>query len=300
VAAKLSTMRTVARRTSHIDMADVTGGRGLRLSGGAQDSVSGRGVVASASVDATLDRTHTLLALSTTPGDPRVDALVGLTVGRGFRGAVDEILSSSEDAASPLYLLLDDLPVATLVSGYALLYRNDPSMRVVDPSRLQADLCAGWASEGTMLEAFRSSGRIPVPMGPPAADDVGLPPGAMRRERVVDVDDAGAVSAMFRDTHVDLDGHATVLHEYALTAALDRSSLVLSGVVATPVVLPWPECPAAAASAARLDGHALDELRELVRREFKGTSTCTHLNDLLRSLADLGPLGALLPSTNSA
>lgn len=294
-------MRTVARRTSHIDMADVTGGRGLRLSGGAQDSVSGRGVVASASVDATLGRAHTLESLSTTPGDPRVGALVGLTVGRGFRGAVDDVLSSPEDAASPLYLLLDDLPVATLISGYALLYRNDPSMRVVDPSRLQADLCAGWATEGTMLAAFRSSGRIPVPMGPPAAGDTDLPPGAMRRERAVEVDDAGAVSAMFRDTHVDRDGHATVLHEYALTAFLDRSSLVLSGVAATPVVLPWPECPAAAASAARLDGRAVDELRDLVRREFKGTSTCTHLNDLLRSLADLRVLVGLLPPfTNSA
>jgi hypothetical protein len=43
-----------------------------------------------------------------------------------------------------------------------------------------------------------------------------------------------------------------------------------------------------------LDGHAVGELRELVRREFKGTSTCTHLNDLLRSLADLGPLVRLL------
>jgi hypothetical protein len=273
-------------------MADVTGGRGLRLSGAAEDSVSGR-VVASASVDATLDRMHTLVSLSTTPGDERAGALVGLTVGRGFRGAVDDLLSSPADAASPLYLLLDDLPVATLISGYALLYRNDPSMRAVDASRLQADLCAGWATDGTMLAGFRSSGRIPVPMGPPAVADAGLPPGAMRRERVVEVDDTGAVSAMFRDTHVDLDGHATVLHEYALNATVDRSTLVLSDVAARPVVLPWPECPAAAASAGRLDGHAAGELRDLVRREFKGTSTCTHLNDLLRSLADVRVLVSL-------
>jgi hypothetical protein len=277
-------------------MADVTGGRGLRLSGAARDEVSDRGVVASASVDATLDRAHTLVSLATAPADERVGALVGLTVGRGFRDAVDGVLSSPVDAASPLYLLLDDLPVATLISGYALLYRNDPAMRVVDPSRLQADLCAGWATEGTMLRAFRSTGRIPVPMGPPAAlaaVDLGLPPGAMRRERVVEVDDAGAVSAMFRDTHVSHDGDATVLHEYALTATLDTRTLVLSDAVATPVVLPWPECPAAAASASRLDGHSVDELRDLVRREFKGTSTCTHLNDLLRSLADLRVLVSL-------
>jgi hypothetical protein len=115
----------------------------------------------------------------------------------------------------------------------------------------------------------------------------------------VDVDDGGAVSAMFRDTHVSTDGDATVLHEYALTATLDRSSLVLSDLVATPVVLPWPECPAAAASASRLDGRSVDELRDVVRREFMGTSTCTHLNDLLRSLADLRVLVELSAVPNS-
>jgi hypothetical protein len=59
-------------------------------------------------------------------------------------------------------------------------------------------------------------------------------------------------------------------------------------------VLPWTECPAAAASAGRLDGLRVDELRERVAKEFRGTTTCTHLNDLLRSLADLGALVRLV------
>ena len=34
----------------------------------------------------------------------------------------------------------------------------------------------------------------------------------------------------------------------------------------------------------------LAELRDRVRAEFVGTSTCTHLNDTLRAIADLDAL----------
>jgi hypothetical protein len=134
---------------------------------------------------------------------------------------------------------------------------------------------------------------------PLAWHDIGaLPVGAMRRRRLVEVTDGDPlrVFAMFRDTYVQPDGTEMVLHEYTLTADLDPESLVLSGCEAVPRVLPWTECPGAAASAARLDGHDVDDVRALVGREFRGTTTCTHLNDLLRSLADLGPLTSLLTS----
>jgi len=55
-------------------------------------------------------------------------------------------------------------------------------------------------------------------------------------------------------------------------------------------VLPWVECPGALASATRLSGMPVAELRDHVRREFRGTSTCTHLNDTLRSLGDVNVL----------
>ena len=41
-------------------------------------------------------------------------------------------------------------------------------------------------------------------------------------------------------------------------------------------------------------GMAIDELRSHVREEFRGTTTCTHLNDALRSIGDLRALLALL------
>ena len=69
---------------------------------------------------------------------------------------------------------------------------------------------------------------------------------------------------------------------------------------ATPRALPWPECPQAAASASRLVGQPVGELRDFVRQDLSGTTTCTHLNDLLRSLADVATLAAILGERVSA
>src|ERR1700720_543268 len=46
-----------------------------------------------------------------------------------------------------------------------------------------------------------------------------------------------------------------------------------------PRVLPYPECPWAADSARRLEGMNVADLPALVKEQFTGTSTCTHLND---------------------
>jgi Protein of unknown function (DUF2889) len=56
---------------------------------------------------------------------------------------------------------------------------------------------------------------------------------------------------------------------------------------ATPRVLPWRECPQAAASAQRLAGMSVVGLRRQVREELTGPTTCTHLNDTLRGLEDV-------------
>ncbi|SHN15791.1 Protein of unknown function [Cryptosporangium aurantiacum] len=95
---------------------------------------------------------------------------------------------------------------------------------------------------------------------------------------------------MFRDTYSDPDGLETVLHEYELSALLDVDSLVITQIEAVPRVLPAPECPWAAASAGRLVGIPVSELRTKVGRELRGTTTCTHLNDLLRSITDVPAL----------
>lgn len=162
-----------------------------------------------------------------------------------------------------------------------------------------------------MLTSVRAGNGVPVTLGPTAprfgddliADPVGwhtmgdLPIGAMRRRRLVDVtvtEHSWAVAALFRDTHVDPEGNETVLHEYSLTATVDADTEGFASCSAVPRVLPWVECPVAAASADRLVGQQVSGVRDFVRTTMRGRSTCTHLNDLLRSLGDVATLAHLL------
>jgi hypothetical protein len=245
---------------------------------------------------------------------------VGATVGPGFRSRVNDLAADGCDDGSLLYLLLDDLPGATLVSGYALHHAGSldgaprPDGARPETARppvelnAQGDVCAGWAHDATMMLHVREKGTVPVPIGPPAptleADGdpeswhvmAALPPHSVRRRRRLDViaPPAGEtyhqVDLHFRDSHVDDRGRETVMHEYTIGGAVDLMADKVLHVSARAHVLPWMECPGALASAARLDGMDLSVLRTRVRKEFVGRSTCTHLNDSLRSLADIAAL----------
>jgi hypothetical protein len=191
---------------------------------------------------------------------------------------------------------------------------GDPTVAPPAPGQLaKRDICSGWRSGGIMMTAIDLGREIPLRRGPiapqidagPGSEDPEgwhaeepLPPGAMRRRRRMDLlppRSAGGIEidAMFRDTYVGRDGVETVVHEYALRVALGPGpDPVVRAVEAEPRVLPWPECPVAAASAGRLVGVPVAELGRWVRRELTGTSTCTHLNDLLRSLAGVPAMSA--------
>jgi hypothetical protein len=77
-------------------------------------------------------------------------------------------------------------------------------------------------------------------------------------------------------------------------AAIDAAALRFEAIDARAHVLPFLECNDAATSARRLVGCAVGDLRPRVRTEFVGASTCTHLNDTLRSLDDVAALAASL------
>jgi len=303
------------RRTSHIDMLLSDDGT-LDLVGAARDlltTVEGAPeVLGLASVAAVVGQSRSLEKLAVQPAADTA-SLLGLPVSAGFRAAVDRAVPEHRERHSPLYLLLDDLPVAALISGYATLYRRGsnptPDSASVGRRRPMADICAGWRSDGVMMTTMASGRGSLTPVGPAAptlerSDDPmawheieALAPGAMRRRRLVDVAAVGSgldVSAMFRDTHVDESGDETVLHEYELHVDVEPETMTVRSCVATARALPWPECPAAGASARRLEGHRIDDIRTLVRTDFRGTSTCTHLNDLLRSLGDVEALARAL------
>jgi Protein of unknown function (DUF2889) len=309
------------RRTSHMDVGFLDNG-GLTLIGASRDlrsSITGEGVVLGAArVRAVIGPTRLLEELQVSP-DTDTAKLLGVTVSGGFRSVVDETVPEHREEHSPLYLLLDELPVVALISGYAVLYRgaDQPAQPVALDSKERpstrpgprVDICAGWRGDGVMMTAIASGAGTPTPIGPaapilePPGDPLGwhvvpsLPAGSMRRRRLIDVcgdDTTLQVSAMFRDTHVDEFGVETVLHEYELEMEVDAQTMVVTSCKARPRTLPWPECPAAADSARRLAGHPVADLRSLIKAEFRGTSTCTHLNDLLRSLADVAILARSL------
>lgn len=309
-----------ARRTSTVDNLRPHGVLGpLHLRGLARDLItdgSGSASVAQyCSIAAEIDFTggRTLTRIDSDPAEPRLASLVGARVSSGFRGLVEQALPDPAASTSQLHLLLDDLPVATLVGGYAVgaAAQRDPNLRAVlqlHPHKGTPDLCAGWRSGGTIMRGIEETGQPPVVTGPAAppleraADPDGwhrrpeLPPHSVRRARLLDVfvSDTIDVNSVFRDSHVDENGMETVVHEYLVHAKVDPETLLVLECAAEVRVLPWVECPAAAASASRLVGRSVRELRAGVRADFTGISTCTHLNDQLRSLADVPRLLELL------
>jgi hypothetical protein len=292
------------------------------------DRVDAATVVSEAELRLRLDgTTRAIRSLASVPVVDGLDSLIGMAVGPGFRAKLNEVVPDERVSGSLLYLLLDDLPGATLVSGYAMqragLFdepeppRSGPTGRptALATAQLAAeDLCAGWARESAMMVTIRTKGVIPTPMGPPAptlepVDDPAAwhPMGAlvahaMRRRRRLDVlgpgdnTDEYGVDVHFRDSHVDAEGVETVLHEYSVDGSVDAVEGRVVDMVARAHVLPWTECPGALASAGRLAGMSLAGLRSQVRRELTGTSTCTHLNDMLRSLSDVPVLVSELVS----
>jgi hypothetical protein len=242
----------------------------------------------------------------TEPDHPGGQQLVGVRAATGFRKVLDEAVPDHRDRRSALYLLLDDIPVVTLISGHAVGAGQVPFPRASLQLLQRPNLCAGWREGGTIMAGLRRDGRPPVVTGPQApsldsADPLGwhpmagLPPAGMRRQRRLDVareDGQLVFDAMFRDTYVTADGISTIIHEYVAQGRVDAAALAITELSATPHVLPWVECPSAAGSAADLAGRPLAGLRHHVRDQLTGVPSCTHLNDLLRSLEDILGLAA--------
>ena len=254
---------------------------------------------------------RTVREITTDPPTSATSKLVGVPAMGGFRAAADAAAPELRRARDVLYALLDDVPGCTLISGHALGASGE-----LEPARTGylplADQCAGFVTGGLLMTSFES-GEPVIATGPVAPDltdpddplgwhQVGeLPLHGMRRRRRVDVTQrpGGAevdIDAMFRDTYVRGDGAETIVHEYTLLATVEPATGLIVDSRATPRVLPWQECPGAARSAGKITGMTLSELHSRVRRELSGTTTCTHLNDLLRSIADAEALIALLPA----
>jgi hypothetical protein len=259
---------------------------------------------------------RTVTSISTDPAIDGLDDVVGSSVGNRFRARLAAASPALVEVRPLLAQLLDDVVGACLVNGYALQRAGifDMLPVKVEPSHVTkvTDVCAGWATEATILRTVREVGEIPTPFGPAApdilvvADDPvawhatePLVPHGMRRLRRLDLS-ADGFDVHFRDSHVDEDGNETVLHEYTVTGSVDAASRTVSHIAATARVLPWAECPGAIGSERRVLDRPLTSLRAMVLDELVGTTTCTHLNDTLRSLAGLDELMVQLTSRTEA
>jgi Protein of unknown function (DUF2889) len=119
----------------------------------------------------------------------------------------------------------------------------------------------------------------------------------MRRHRRVDMwreGDSLFVDAFFRDSCWEPDGTELALHEYTVDAEVDAATHTLRAVHAQPHVLPFPECQWAAPHVDLLIGTPVAGFRTSVQETLAELQCCTHLNDMLRCLAEVPSLAAAL------
>jgi len=265
-------------------------------------------VLARAAVRAGFDTQRRLESLETSPPVEWAGALIGARAGGGFRRHLDAVVPPAE-AGSLLRQVLDDMPAAALISGYAwmrLARRAGHHPASLMPSGAldrMTDLCSGWRAGGTAVASVEAGEGVPVQDCPPAPEDSGDDPAAwhamgaleadwMRRRRCIDVsvgpDGAFGIWAMFRDTVGEGDGAEVVLHEYAVRAL--GTGGVIEAIEAEPRVLPFPECPAAGRAVAAMVGTEVGRFATAVGDTLSGIASCTHLNDLLRALGGIGDL----------
>jgi hypothetical protein len=162
-----------------------------------------------------------------------------------------------------------------------------------------ADQCEGWRSDGTLVaRIIDSGGALTMGLGEPTSptseiwpDSEPLPAMATRRRRRVVLRRESSsdglaptvASVYFRDSYADPDGIERGLHSYRVQVEIDERG-VIGAIDAQGLILPWPECWAAASNATVLRGAPVADIEARSKTDLIGLGTCTHLTDTLRSL----------------
>ena len=294
-------------------------GNDLHLKGRARDlltPVEGEPVIVDrADLYAVTGRERDIRRIEADPARAALERLVGSRAGGNLRKAIAAELPEEVANGTPLHLLLDDLAGSTLISGFVFVRWLDhlpgfhERLTKAPVHQRMEDICSGFQSgssalrsDGSIKGVSKNTGR-PGPLVDPA-DPLGWhelpdhPAIAMRRARRIDVWEEGGeirIDAMFRDSCWNPAGEEEVVHEYEILAAADPETETLISVTAVPRVLPYAECPGAAPNAAWMAGTELRAMRTEVLARLRATDCCTHLNDGLRSLAEVPILAASLP-----
>jgi Protein of unknown function (DUF2889) len=303
------------RRTSAIDMTWPEGrGKTMHFHGVARDiftreANSNPELICLDEMTADIDTDRTIAAIKALPARGTIGKLVGVRGGGKLRQALNEVLPDEQRRGSPLYLLVDDISGTSLIAGWAWSrwpdydYRTEEDMRRVEQMRAKMEgICIGFRPGSSALSTevgssrhHRASPVVPLqhPEDPDGWHDLTVHSEvSMRRARRIDVwvDGDIQVEAAFQDSASAPEGGRIAVHEYSLQVSADPHSLVINSIKARPHVLPYPECPAAIGNVSRIQGKPLAQLRALVLEELPRVHGCTHLNDAMRSMAEVPAL----------
>jgi Protein of unknown function (DUF2889). len=256
---------------------------------------------------------------------PRAGAqkLVGARAGSQLRAAIAVAMPLELEQGTPLYLLLDDIAGASLVSIWAwsqwhqkwdLSVTRGPG--AAELRRKMEGVCIGFAPDSPVMIGSDNdrieNPRLVEPLDngadplawhimPPTNGFAGDGPVA-RRARRIDVhveDEKVVVSSHFQDSSSRPDGQRMAVHEYLLSATVNRHTMLIETIAADPRVLPFAYCPAATLNIGRMIGKPVGDLRKTVVAELAKAEGCTHLNDMLRSLAEVPQMLASLTAAKT-
>ncbi len=312
------------RRTSSIDVSWPDGPRQDRLlQGRARDYVTssdGSGsVLAEGTFDVRMTEDKTISAISAQPAPPGLDQLVGQRAGGHLRLALRELMPELLAKAAPLYLPLDDLSGTALVSAFAWSQWDDDWVQSMRSRMAEGELermmasriniCWGLAEGNSGVTVDKSPGDVADadagdlvntadPQGWHALPGDAAGP-SFRRARRIDVsrdDQAGLIhiDAAFQDSAARKHGGRVAIHEYRIIASAEIATGTLLSLEPEARILPFAECPGAIANARKLVGSTVQDIRETVLDNLRGTHGCTHLNDALRALAEVPKLAQVL------
>jgi len=121
------------RRSSHIGVQPPDDSSQLHVHGAVHDVITDAGgdghVVGAASLDCVVAVDRSITSISADPDEPALKALIGRVAHRGWRAAASEVVG----ADSVLSSLLDDVPIALLLSSYGALRQGTLDMVSVLP-----------------------------------------------------------------------------------------------------------------------------------------------------------------------
>jgi hypothetical protein len=299
------------RRTSTIDTVWPEGmGYPMRMRGHARDlftPVDGSPprVIAEDRMEILASPKREIIEIATSPVRTAAQELVGSRGGGHLRALLATVLPEEKNNGTPLYLILDDFSGASLVAGWAwsrwtVDWASKPRTSSAGRNGQMEGICSGFRPgssalkmDGTSNSSVQSSaivGSLINPLDPIGWHELIEQAGvAMRRARRIDawVDDVVHIDVGFQDSGATPEGGRAAVHEYHVTATADPRSFELISVNAEPRILPFRECPAASSNVSRMIGAPITDFRLEVLSRLPGTLGCTHLNDVLRSLAEV-------------